>query len=272
VAPPELSVLLAGLLICFVAGVLGGLSGAGTGLIVAGFLAPVVGAKAVMPALAVIMLINNGSRVFYYRQAVDWRIAALMTALALPGTYAGAQLYMHLSVPTLEFILGTAILLVLGYRLIRRRLARQTSGQTASASTAPPLWKKVLGGPIALLYGFINSLVPGSGVMVLAYFSAIGMSAAAVIANDALLSAVLNLVKVFLFRQLDGLPNDLMLLALLCGLASIPGVWLAKWLSTRLRHGLQQGLIEMVIAASALHLLIRAVRDQVLPNLATGAL
>jgi hypothetical protein len=43
-------------------------------------------------------------------------------------------------------------------------------------------------------------------------------------------------------------------------------------LSTRLRHGLQQGLIELVIAASALHLLIRAVRDQVLPNLATGAL
>jgi uncharacterized membrane protein YfcA len=261
VALPDLSVLLAGLSICFVAGVLGGLSGAGTGLIVAGFLAPVVGAKAVMPALAVIMLINNGSRVFYYRQAVDWRVAAVMTALALPGTYAGAQLYMHLSVPTLEFILGAAILVVLGYRLLRRRLASRTQSDHAASPTNPARWKRALGGPIALLYGFINSLVPGSGVMVLAFFSAIGMSAAAVIANDALLSAVLNLVKVFLFRQLDGLPDDLMLLALLCGLASIPGVWLAKWLSTRLRHGLQQGLIELVIAASALHLLIRALTD-----------
>lgn len=255
---PDISVLSAGLLICFGAGVLGGLSGAGTGLIVAGFLAPVVGAKAVMPALAVIMLINNASRVFYYRQNVDWRVAALMIALALPGTYAGAQLYMHLSIPTLEFILGAAILLVLGYRLARRQLAAKPKSQDSLDCPQPPTWKKGLGGPIALLYGFINSLVPGSGVMVLAYFSAIGMSAAAVIANDALLSAALNLVKIFLFRSLDGLPDDLMLLALLCGLASIPGVWLAKWLSTRLRHGLQQGLIELVIAASALHLLVRA--------------
>jgi uncharacterized membrane protein YfcA len=260
---PDTSILLAGLLICFGAGLLGGLSGAGTGLMVAGFLAPVVGAKAVMPALAVIMLINNASRVFYYRQNVDWRVAALMTALALPGTYAGAQLYMHLSVPTLEFILGAAILLVLGYRLARRQLAAKVSPDASDgqASPHPAAWKKRLGAPIALLYGFINSLVPGSGVMVLAYFSAIGMSAAAVIANDALLSAVLNLVKIFLFRSLDGLPDDLMLLALLCGIASIPGVWLAKWLSTRLRHGLQQGLIELVIAASALHLLIRALND-----------
>ena len=76
--------------------------------------------------------------------------------------------------------------------------------------------------------------------MVLAFFSAIGMSAGAVIANDALLSAVLNLVKIFLFRSLDGLPDDLMLLALLCGVASIPGVWFAKWLSGRLHHRVQQ--------------------------------
>ena len=257
---PDTSVLIAGLLICFVAGFLGGLSGAGTGLIVAGFLAPVVGAKAVMPALAVIMLINNGSRVFYYRQAVDWRVAGLMTLLALPGTYLGAQLYMSLSVPTLEFILGAAILVVLGYRLIRRQMAKQsnTAHPLSAGSSPAQRWKKILGAPIALLYGFINSLVPGSGVMVLAFFSAIGMSAGAVIANDALLSAVLNLVKIFLFRSLDGLPDDLMLLALLCGVASIPGVWFARWLSHRLHHKTQQGLIELVIAASAAHLLIRA--------------
>ena len=260
---PDTSVLMAGLLICFGAGLLGGLSGAGTGLIVAGFLAPVVGAKAVMPALAVIMLINNGSRVFYYRDSVDWRVAGLMTALALPGTYFGAQLYMRLSVPTLEFILGAAILLVLGYRLIKRQMVKRqaASERPDKSAQTSQCWKRLLGGPIALLYGFINSLVPGSGVMVLAFFSAIGMSAGAVIANDALLSAVLNLVKIFLFRSLDGLPDDLMLLALLCGVASIPGVWFAKWLSTRLHQRLQQGLIELVIAASALHLLVRALSD-----------
>ncbi|MFN9900535.1 MAG: hypothetical protein ACK55Z_17480 [bacterium] len=87
----------------------------------AAFLTPIVGAKAVMPALAIIMLINNGSRVFYYRQSVDLKISVIMIALALPGTWFGTQLYMSLSVGTLEFILGAAILAVLAHRVVHRQ-------------------------------------------------------------------------------------------------------------------------------------------------------
>lgn len=259
----DYSVLVLGAGVCFVGGFLGGLSGAGTGLIVAAFLTPIVGAKAVMPALAIIMLINNGSRVFYYRQSVDLKISVIMIALALPGTWFGTQLYMSLSVGTLEFILGAAILAVLAHRVVHRHrqsaLTRATSSSASPESPAPStLTQRWIGGPIALAYGFINSVVPGSGVMVLAFFSAIGMSASAVIANDAVLSAVLNLVKIALFRNLDGLPDSLILISLLCGLATIPGVWFAKWLSSRMQQKTQQGLIELVIAASALHLVIRA--------------
>lgn len=259
----DYSVLFLGAGVCFIGGLLGGLSGAGTGLIVAAFLTPIVGAKAVMPALAIIMLINNGSRVFYYRQSVDLKISVIMIALALPGTWFGTQLYMSLSVGTLEFILGAAILAVLAHRVVHRHrqsaLTRATSSSASPESPAPSnLTQRWIGGPIALAYGFINSVVPGSGVMVLAFFSAIGMSASAVIANDAVLSAVLNLVKIALFRNLDGLPDSLILISLLCGLATIPGVWFAKWLSSRMQQKTQQGLIELVIAASALHLVIRA--------------
>ena len=259
----DYSVLVLGAGVCFVGGLLGGLSGAGTGLIVAAFLTPIVGAKAVMPALAIIMLINNGSRVFYYRQSVDLKISVIMIALALPGTWFGTQLYMSLSVGTLEFILGAAILAVLAHRVVHRHrqsaLTRAISSSASPESPAPStLTQRWIGGPIALAYGFINSVVPGSGVMVLAFFSAIGMSASAVIANDAVLSAVLNLVKIALFRNLDGLPDSLILISLLCGLATIPGVWFAKWLSGRMQQKTQQGLIELVIAASALHLVIRA--------------
>lgn len=259
----DYSVLVLGAGVCFIGGLLGGLSGAGTGLIVAAFLTPIVGAKAVMPALAIIMLINNGSRVFYYRQSVDLKISVIMIALALPGTWFGTQLYMSLSVGTLEFILGAAILAVLAHRVVHRHrqsaLTRATSSSASPESPAPStLTQRWIGGPIALAYGFINSVVPGSGVMVLAFFSAIGMSASAVISNDAVLSAALNLVKIALFRNLDGLPDSLILISLLCGLATIPGVWFAKWLSSRMQQKTQQGLIELVIAASALHLVIRA--------------
>lgn len=249
---PDTGVLLAGVGVCFLAGLLGGLSGAGTGIIVAGFLAPIIGAKAVMPVLAVIMLINNASRVFYYRQGAHWKLAAGMTVVALPGTWLGAHLYMALSIATLEFILGLAILGVLAFRFARRH------HQIHNPSVDPARSKWWVGGPLSLLYGFINSLVPGSGVMILAFFSAIGLPAVAVIATDALISLALNLAKIGLFRKLDGFPDDLFLLAVLCGLASVPGVWFARWLSHRLHQRIQQGLIELVIAGSAAHLLIRA--------------
>lgn len=130
----DYSVLVLGAGVCFIGGLLGGLSGAGTGLIVAAFLTPIVGAKAVMPALAIIMLINNGSRVFYYRQSVDLKISVIMIALALPGTWFGTQLYMSLSVGTLEFILGAAILAVLAHRVVHRH--RQSALTRAISSSA----------------------------------------------------------------------------------------------------------------------------------------
>lgn len=249
---PDTVTLLAGVVVCFLGGLLGGLSGAGTGLIVAGFLTPIVGAKAVMPVLAVIMLINNGSRVFYYRQGVHWKLAAGMTAVALPGTWMGAHLYMALSISTLEFILGLAILAVLAFRFARRHHKIHSPSLDATRS------KWWIGGPMSLLYGFLNSLVPGSGVMILAFFSAIGLPAVAVIATDALISLALNIAKIGLFRTLNGFPDHLLLLATVCGLASVPGVWFARWLSHRLHQRTQQGLIELVIAGSAAHLVIRA--------------
>ena len=249
---PETSILLAGVLVCFLGGILGGLSGAGTGIVVAGFLTPIIGAKAVMPALAVIMLINNGSMVFYYRHSVQGKVALLMTALALPGTWFGTQLYMDLSARTLEIVLGAAILTILVFQLAKRKLHDPTPSGTVS--------KKVywLGGPLSLLYGFLNSMVPGSGVMVLAFFTAIGMTASAIISTDAAISLALNVGKIIMFRSLDGLPNSLIFISIVCGVASVPGVWFAKWISTRLRQTTQRWIIELVIALSAIHILWRA--------------
>ena len=250
---PDITLILSGIAVCFLGGVLGGLSGAGTGLVIAGFLAPIVGAKAVMPALAIIMLINNGSRIFYFFQSLNIKMVLAMVVLATPGSMLGAQLYVDIPVSFFEGALGLVILLVLGIKTWRRM----------SASLSMTQWKpKKIGwalGPVSFLYGFINTIVPGSGVMVLAFLSATGMSTAAVIANDAAIAASLNLVKVLLFRQLDALPDPLILIAIVCGIASIPGVWFAKWLSTRLKEKVQHGIVDGMIALSAIHLLFRAV-------------
>ena len=249
---PDITILLSGIAVCFLAGVLGGLSGAGTGLVIAGFLVPIVGAKAVMPALAIIMLINNGSRIFYFFQSLNIKMVLAMVVLATPGSMLGAQLYVDIPVSFFEAALGSVILLVLSIKTWRRMSSSPSSAQWKPKK----IWWAL--GPVSFLYGFINTIVPGSGVMVLAFLSATGMTTSAVIANDAAIAASLNLVKVLLFRQLDALPDPLILIAIVCGIASIPGVWFAKWLSTRLKEKVQHGIIDSVIALSAINLLFRA--------------
>jgi uncharacterized protein len=64
-------VALAGMVVCFVAGLLGGLSGYGAGLLITLFIAPIVGPQALIPMISVLMLINNASRVWFYRHAMD---------------------------------------------------------------------------------------------------------------------------------------------------------------------------------------------------------
>ena len=249
---PDITLILAGITVCWIAGVLGGLSGAGTGLVIAGFLAPIVGAKAVMPALAIIMLINNGSRVFYFWRSLNLRMVLIMVVVAIPGSMLGVQLYLDLPVRFFEAALGSVILLVLAIKTWRRSRTSTTSPHWTSKTIT---W---LAAPVSFVYGFINTIVPGSGVMIMAFLSATGMASTAVIANDAAIATLLNLVKIVLFNQIDALPNPLVWIAVCCGIASIPGVWFAKWLSTRLRAKVQQGLIDSVIALSALNLLIRA--------------
>ncbi|MGI9511001.1 MAG: sulfite exporter TauE/SafE family protein, partial [Geminicoccaceae bacterium] len=53
-----------GVVVCFLAAMLGSVSGMGAGMIVTLFITPIIGAKAVIPVISVLMLINNASRVW----------------------------------------------------------------------------------------------------------------------------------------------------------------------------------------------------------------
>jgi hypothetical protein len=53
-----------------------GLSGYGAGLLITLFIAPIVGPQALIPMISVLMLINNASRVWFYRHAMDLKTVA----------------------------------------------------------------------------------------------------------------------------------------------------------------------------------------------------
>ena len=77
--------------VAFVAATVSGMSGVGGGLLLAIFIAPIVGVKAVVPTVGIAALIAHVVRVWVYRERIVWRPALVMLAGALPATIASAN-------------------------------------------------------------------------------------------------------------------------------------------------------------------------------------
>ncbi len=229
--PPLVAV--AGMAVCFVAGILGGLSGYGAGLLITLFLAPIVGPKALVPMISVLMLINNGSRVWFYRQHMDLRTVLRVTAVAVPMAWVGAQLYVRMDSSLIQIVLGAVLILsVPGRRMLK------------GAAVAP--------GPVSIygigaVYGFLASIIVGAGMLVVPLLMGIGFAGPALLATDAAISVIVNLAKTVIFGSLDALSLPHFVLALVLGLCTIPGTACAAWVVRRTSLRLHTALIEGLI-------------------------
>ena len=77
----------------FVASIIGGVAGYGTGLILPVFIAPIVGIAGVMPTLSITMIMANLSRIAAFRRELQPRQAAYVMIGAVPAAMIGASIY-----------------------------------------------------------------------------------------------------------------------------------------------------------------------------------
>jgi hypothetical protein len=82
--------------VAFVAATVSGMSGVGGGILMAIFIAPVVGVEAVVPTVGVATLIAHVIRVWVYRHHIIWQPALVMLTGALPAVILSARLYVEL--------------------------------------------------------------------------------------------------------------------------------------------------------------------------------
>jgi uncharacterized membrane protein YfcA len=205
--------------VCFVAAALSGLSGFGAGLIIATFITPIIGAKAVVPALSVLMLINNFSRVVFFSSNLNLKVLALIVATAVPASVLGALVYVELDPEFIQVLLGAMLILSIP---LRRWLAG----------------RKVVAGPVPLLlfgaaFGFLSSITIGAGILVIPMLLGAGLAGAALLATDAAIAVVVNVVKIVAFGRLDALDVPLFVASVAMGLCTVPGTWVAAWIVKR---------------------------------------
>ena len=239
--------LLAGAAVCFAAAALGGMSGMGSGMIVTLFITPIIGAKAVVPVISVLMLINNASRVWFYRDALVPARILLIAGVAVPMSGLGALLYVRLEGDAVQTLLGTILIASVPLRrwMAGRRMAPGTGMVVA----------------VSGLFGFLSAVVVGAGMLILPILMGFGLAGPALLATDAAIAVLVNIAKVVFFGRLDALSPGLFVLALAMGLCTVPGTWAGVWVVRHTPLRIHSMLIEALILVGGLSLVWGGLRS-----------
>jgi uncharacterized membrane protein YfcA len=233
---------------CFGAAVLSGMSGFGGGLIITLFITPIIGAKAVVPVLAVAMGITNLSRVWFFRTALNPRIVALLAGPGAVAAVLGSMLYVRLDPSVVQALLG---IVLIGSMIPRHYLAKHRISPNRTVLVG-------IGG----LYGFLSSVVVGAGIILVPTMLGAGLAGAALLATDAAIAVLINIVKIFMFGTLDALTLKLFIIALLMGACTVPGTWLASCIVKRTNVRIHTMAMEVLIICGGGFLLIDSLLNQ----------
>ena len=215
------------------AAVISGMSGFGTGVILAAALVPLIGVKAVIPVMAVAGVIINAGRFWFYRHSLDRRTLALVLATSTPFLVLGTWIYSILDARALGTVLGVA---VIAFVPLRRVLQREkiTIGRAGLAFGSG-------------VFGLATGVATGTGVIMVSLLLGTGLATPAVLATDAMVSIVLDIAKAALFERFDLLDLDAFYTGIVIGAASIPGSAIAAWLVARMGARLHVFFMEGLI-------------------------
>jgi uncharacterized protein len=230
--------------VAFVAATVSGMSGVGGGLLLAIFIAPIVGVKAVVPTVGIAALIAHVVRVWVYRDAIVWRPAIMMLVGALPATVLSARLYVDLPADVIAAILGVFLLASVPLRRLMARRELRFGPRSLAF--------------IGIGFGLLTGTTIGGGVLVIPALLGAGLGGMALLATDAVIGLASLITKAVVFGGFNVLTPELLVIGCLLGLCMIPGTYLARWLVMRTPLQVHIAAMEAVVLLGACSFLWRA--------------
>jgi len=227
-------------------GVAGGVAGYGTGALMPLVLVPLVGAKPVVPIIAISAMFTNSARIVAFRRRLDARRALIALACALPTCALGAWLYTLLSGRGAALVIGSTLLATVPLRRMLRRRGRRLGEKGYAAGAA--LWGVVVGG------------TTGAGIILLSLLMATGLEGAAVIATDAMVSIVMGVIKISVFGLAGAITPVVLSIGLLIGVIGFCCTFLARLIVERMPVHVHTAILDAVVVAGAGIMIFGALR------------
>jgi hypothetical protein len=234
------------LLVGLVAGVVSGIIGTGSSIMLLPVLVFTFGPKQAVPIMAVASVMANVAKMTAWWKEVDWRAFAVYSATGIPAAALGARTLLALPPRYVDFALGTFFLVMIPVRrwLERKRLRLH-------------LWHLgIAGGGI----GFLTGIVVSTGPLSVPAFSSYGLVKGAFLSTEAAGSLAVFISKVVVFRRFGALPAEAIVKGLIVGSSVMAGSFAAKAVVVRLSARAFQHLLDGLMLCSGVSMLWAATR------------
>lgn len=229
------------LAVALAAGVLSGIIGTGSSIILLPVLVFAFGPKQAVPIMAVAAVMANISRVVAWRKEINWRALAAYSLTGAPAAVIGARTLWMLPSHFVDAGLGLFFLAIIPVRhWLNSRNLRLSLWQLSAAGAG---------------IGFLTGIVLSTGPLSVPAFMAYGLVKGAFLSTEAAGSLALYASKVATFRQLGGLPAEALIKGVIVGSSIMLGTFIAKPIVQRISAAAFRHILDILLACSGISML-----------------
>lgn len=215
-----------------VASIVAAVAGFGGSVILLPLVVNMFGIKAAVPILTVAQLLGNASRVWFGREAIDWKVVWYFSLGCIPSAVVGAIMFGFIHADWLKAGLGVFLLLTLIYR--------HSGLQTSNIRL---LHFIILGA----VFGWLSAVVGTVGPLVAPFFLDYGLAGSAYIASEAMTAVIMHISKGIVYSKYALIDRDTFYIGLAMGLVMILGSFTGKKIVDRLPRIWFTRIIEAVV-------------------------
>lgn len=231
-------------LLAIAAGVLSGVVGTGSSLILLPALVWLYGPRVAVPIMGIAAVLGNVGRVIAWWRRIAWRPVIAYAAPGVPAAALGAHTLLTIPPTVIDLVLATFFLAMIGLRK-SPAVKRWEFG----------IWHMALAGAIV---GFLTGMVLSTGPLSVPIFTAYGLSGGAFLGTEAASSLLLYAGKLATFGSAGALGGAIVVRGLAIGAALMFGSIAARRLVERIGPRTYDLLIDGVLVIGSLTMLLAA--------------
>lgn len=223
------------------AGVLGGVIGFGTTIILMPALVYFYGPIQAIPVIALVATVANLSRIFLWWSVINWKVCLVYSITAIPAVILGVNTLVALNDRLVEITLGLFLILLIP---IRRWMRQQ--------NFYLKLWQMSLVGAVI---GYLTGIVATTGAINTPFFLAFGLTKGAYLGTEAASTLSILFTKGITFHQLGFLNTTAIVQGFLIGSCVLIGSIFSKRIVLALPEKKFLLLMELVMLISGVSIL-----------------